>query len=61
MGLFHCRGDMSPQLIEMMSKSDNPQFAEWGKRAKTEPRGFPDAKRLERAREFAREILANES
>jgi flavodoxin len=27
-GLFNCRGDMSPQLIDMMSKSDNPQFAE---------------------------------
>jgi hypothetical protein len=44
-----------------MSKFDNPQFAEWGKKAKTEPREFPDAKRLERAREFAREILADES
>ncbi len=56
-GVFHCRGDMSSQLIEMMVNSDNPQFVEWGKRAKEEPRGFPDAERLEKAREFARDIM----
>lgn len=60
-GLFHCRGDMSPQLIEMMVNSDNPQLVKWGKQAKEEPRGFPDTKRLEKARKFTREILAKES
>lgn len=60
-GLFHCQGDMSRQLIDMLIKSDNPQFAEWGKRAQEAPRGFPDAKSLERARDFARFILAKES
>jgi len=59
-GLFHCKGDMSQQLIEMMIQSDNPQFAEWGKRAQEAPRGFPEAKSLERAREFARDIVAKE-
>jgi flavodoxin len=56
-GLFHCRGDMSEALIEGMIKSDNPQFAEWGKRAKETPRGFPDASALKRARKFAQELV----
>ncbi|MFX1566512.1 MAG: flavodoxin family protein [Promethearchaeota archaeon] len=55
--LFHCRGDMSEALIEGMIKSDNPQFAEWGKRAKEAPRGFPDADALKRAREFAQKVV----
>ena len=57
-GLFNCQGDMSPRLIDMMSKSDNPQFVEWAKRAKEAPRGFPDTKGLERAREFARDLMS---
>ena len=57
-GLFHCQGDMSEALIEGMIKSDNPQFVEWGKRAKEAPRGFPDDSALQRARKFAQELTS---
>ncbi|MFX0169601.1 MAG: flavodoxin family protein [Candidatus Hodarchaeota archaeon] len=57
-GLFHCRGDMSEQLIAMMSNSGNPQLMEWAKQAEKAPRGFPDAKSLNEARVFARNIVA---
>jgi flavodoxin len=57
-GLFHCQGDMSEALIEGMIKSDNPQFTEWGKRAKEAPRGFPDDSALNRARMFAKELIS---
>jgi hypothetical protein len=56
-GLFNCRGDMSMELIKGMQQSDNPQFVEWGKRAESAPRGFPDASALQRARVFAQDII----
>ncbi|MFX1318422.1 MAG: flavodoxin family protein [Promethearchaeota archaeon] len=56
-GFFHCRGDMSEALIEGMIQSGNPQFVEWGQRAKEAPRGFPDANALKRAREFANDVI----
>ena len=60
-GLFHCKGDMSEQLIAGMKQSDNPQFAEWGRRAEQAPRGFPDAESLKRAAAFAAEITGKET
>ncbi|MFX1540553.1 MAG: flavodoxin family protein [Promethearchaeota archaeon] len=56
-GLFHCRGDMSEQLIEGMLQSGNPQFVEWAKQAKEAPRGFPDASALNKARTFAQDTI----
>ncbi|MFW9831665.1 MAG: flavodoxin family protein [Candidatus Thorarchaeota archaeon] len=58
-GLFHCRGDMSEQLTTGMLQSGNPQLVEWAKRAQKAPKGFPDAKALERARTFVHEIIAD--
>ncbi len=55
-GLFHCRGDMSEQLIQGMLQSGNPQFVEWAKRAQEVPKGFPDGTSLNHARTFAQEI-----
>ncbi len=59
-GLFHCRGDMSEQLISGMLQSGNPQLVEWAKRSQQLPRGFPDSKALKRARAFVREIMRQE-
>ena len=56
-GLFHCRGDMSDQLIEGMLQSGNLTFVEWAKLAKKVPKGYPDEETLNRARVFVQEII----
>jgi flavodoxin len=55
-GLFHCRGELAQNVAEMMTGSGDPQLADWaGQREDT--LGQPDAERLERARQFAREVM----
>jgi flavodoxin len=53
--MFHCQGEMSEQIAELMVKSGDAQAAEWGKdRAAT--MGQPDAARLQQARDWARKL-----
>ena len=55
-GVFDCQGEMSQDLADILLNSGDPNLAEFGKkRALT--LGQPDATRLKRARNFAREIM----
>ena len=53
--IFHCQGEMSEQIADLMVKSGDAQAAEWGKdRASTV--GQPDATRLQQARDWAKKL-----
>jgi flavodoxin len=53
--MFHCQGEMSEQIADLMVKSGDAQAAEWGKdRASTV--GQPDAARVQRARDWAKKL-----
>lgn len=57
LGIFECQGELAQPIIDMLSKSDDPQmkaFAEMGPSTK----GQPDESRVQKAREFAKEIQA---
>lgn len=58
-GVFHCRGEMTKDIAEMLVTSDNPDLQAFGKRYH-ETIGQPSPDRLERARAFAREIIEKE-
>ena len=59
-GFFNCQGEMSRELADILVKSGDPEAAVWGK-AREKTLGQPDAARLERARAFAREVMAEMS
>jgi len=55
-GVFDCQGELSQDVIGFLLKSDNPAlraFGEYGPQTK----GQPDSVCLERARDFAREVM----
>ncbi len=56
-GMFNCRGELSQSIADYMSKSGDPKLEAWAQE-RPETTGQPDATRLERARVFAREIMA---
>lgn len=57
-GLFHCRGELSEKVADMMKSSGDPDLVAWAEeRPKT--LGQPDETRLERARVFTREFMKN--
>ncbi len=59
-GLFDCQGELADAIIDFLKKSDNPRhqaFAEYGPQTK----GQPDQSRLEKARNFARQVMASQS
>jgi flavodoxin len=55
--VFNCQGELSEQIADFMTKSGDEKLAAW---AKDRPvtLGQPDASRLERARKWAREVIA---
>jgi hypothetical protein len=55
-GLFHCRGQLAQPVKEAMLKSHVPQLQAWAEADDSQRQ--PDAARLERARAFAREMMA---
>lgn len=55
--MFNCQGEVAQHVADALLASDNPRHREYGEGA-DETRGQPDAGRVERARLFAREILA---
>ena len=59
-GLFHCRGELSEKVADMMKSSGDPDLIAWAEE-RPETLGQPDATGLERARAFAREIMKNYS
>ena len=58
LGLFHCQGEASQQIVEFLLGSDNPEMQQYGREA-AEAKGFPDEAGLAKAREYAKEILAS--
>jgi len=57
LGIFDCQGELAQPLIDRLLESDDPQmreFAEMGSSTK----GQPDESRVQKAREFAKEIQA---
>jgi flavodoxin len=56
-GVFNCQGELSQQIAEIMLKSGNEALVTWAKdRAST--LGQPDAARLEKARIWAKDVVA---
>jgi flavodoxin len=56
-GFFDCQGELSEQIADRMTKSGDEKLVAWAKDRPT-TLGQPDATRLERARSWAREVLA---
>jgi flavodoxin len=56
-GMFDCQGEMSQEIADAMTKSGVPQLVEWAK-GRGATLGQPDESRVERARAFAREVMA---
>ncbi|MEW6552849.1 MAG: flavodoxin family protein [Actinomycetota bacterium] len=57
MGLFDCQGEASRAIVDFLLGSDDPDMRRYGQEA-AEAKGLPDEARLERARAFAREVIA---
>jgi flavodoxin len=55
-GMFHCQGEMSEQLADLMLKSGDAQMAEWGK-DRSSTVGQPDATRIRQARDWAKKLI----
>jgi len=59
LGMFDCQGQLAAGVKFVMRIHPNAKFRAWAKEDNS--RGQPDATRLERARAFAREIMARAS
>ncbi len=56
-GFFDCQGELSQAIADALLKSDNPMMQSFGER-RPETIGQPDDTRLQRARDFAKEIVS---
>jgi len=59
LGMFDCQGQLSAMVKLVMRIHPNAKFRAWAKQDNS--KGQPDAVRLEKARAFAREIMAKVS
>ena len=59
-GFFHCQGELSEQIADFMTKSNDERLMVW---AKDRPAtlGQPDAASLERARQWTKEVMGRAS
>jgi flavodoxin len=55
-GFFDCQGELSEAIAEALMKSDDPMMQSFGEH-RPETIGQPDEARLQRARDFAREVI----
>ncbi|MFX0196332.1 MAG: flavodoxin family protein [Candidatus Hodarchaeota archaeon] len=55
-GFFHCQGEMSQQIADVMAKSEREEFRQWAQ-MRDMTLGQPDETRIEAARIFARETM----
>ena len=53
--LFHCQGELAKSVKRIMSIWPNAKFRKWAREDNSQ--GQPDAARLERARDFAGEVM----
>ena len=56
LGLSNYQGEVAQRVIDSLSKSDNPMLQYFAKES-PKSKGQPDEKRIENAKEFAREIM----
>jgi flavodoxin len=56
-GTFDCQGEVSDQIIEYLLKSDDEKMRSFGE-AGPATKGQPDESRIERARVWARDVMA---
>jgi len=57
LGVFNCQGEVDDNVIELLLKSDDPMMRQFGEQGPS-TKGQPDAARLDKARDFARSIMA---
>jgi flavodoxin len=55
-GFFDCMGELSEVIADFLMKNDDPTMRSFGER-RPETIGQPDEARLQRARDFAKEIV----
>jgi len=55
-GFFDCMGELSQQIADFLMKNDDPTMRSFGER-RPETIGQPDETRLQRARDFAKEVV----
>ncbi|MEW6555437.1 MAG: flavodoxin family protein [Actinomycetota bacterium] len=56
-GFFDCMGELSEAIADFLMKNDDPMMRSFGER-RPETIGQPDEARLQRARDFAKEIVS---
>lgn len=57
LGTFDCQGEIAQQVIDVLLQSDDPQMKAFGEMGPS-TKGLPDAPRVHKAKEFAKEIMA---
>jgi flavodoxin len=55
-GFFHCQGELAKSVKRMMSIMPSAKFRRWARMDNSQ--GQPDQARLDRARAFARDVMA---
>lgn len=58
-GFFNCQGELAEHIMEMLKLSDDPKLKKFGEIGSAS-KGQPDASRLARAREFAKQMTSKE-
>jgi flavodoxin len=57
LGTFECQGELAQPVIDMLMKADDPKMKAFGEMGPS-TKGQPDESRVQKAREFAKEIQA---
>ena len=58
-GMFDCQGELAEPIAEMLKQSGDPKMVSFGE-MRGDTLGQPDAARLEKARAFAKEVMAKQ-
>lgn len=59
LGLFNCQGQISPRKLEEMMQLTDPEAREIARNVSRSSFGQPNSERLDRAKAFAADIIAN--
>ena len=57
--IFDCQGELSEQIADFMAKSNDEKLVAWAKQ-RPSTIGHPDAASLERARRWAKDVMAKQ-
>ncbi|WP_342304593.1 flavodoxin family protein [Methanolobus sp. ZRKC5] len=55
LGTFECQGELAQPVIDMLLKADDPQMKAFGEMGPS-TKGQPDESRVQKAKEFAKEV-----